>query len=67
MNCNIDNIYRICISEDEALLRIHGLNSDSIIMQNDANRCSLDVINNKTEEKLLRSKDNLAGTKIDHR
>lgn len=35
-------------------------------MQNDANRCSCDFIKNETEEKLLRSKDNLAGTEIDN-
>lgn len=35
-------------------------------MQNDVYRCSPDVIKNKAEEKLLRSKDNLSGTKIDH-
>lgn len=34
-------------------------------MHSDANRCS-DVINIETEEKLLRSRDNLAGTQIDH-
>lgn len=35
-----------------------------IIMQHDENRCSSDVIEEKAEEKLLRSKDNHAGAKL---
>ncbi|CAH2104679.1 unnamed protein product [Euphydryas editha] len=33
-------------------------------MHSDINRCLFDVIDNKAEEKLLRSKDNLCGTKL---
>lgn len=33
-------------------------------MQDDENRCSSDVIEEKAEEKLLRSKDNLDGAKL---
>lgn len=64
---NIDCIEKFIERQTLIFIRgIHGFNPGFIIMQDDANRCSLDVIKNETEEKLLRSKDNLAGTKIDH-